>query len=175
MATDDIALPDGADGRPLVSVSPPAPADATRLGRADLHLHTNLGDGTASPARVLGEARRRELDVIAVTDHDHMEGAKRLADLLANESPDVSAAQPIEMIWGCEITTRQGHFIGLFLREPVKMLRHVEESIDAVKAQGGLCVVPHPLGRLVPSLSRRKIDELLDRGSTRGRAPPCAS
>ncbi len=164
MATDDIALPDGADGRPLVSVSPPAPADATRLGRADLHLHTNLGDGTASPARVLGEARRRELDVIAVTDHDHMEGAKRLADLLANESPDVSAAQPIEMIWGCEITTRQGHFIGLFLREPVKMLRHVEESIDAVKAQGGLCVVPHPLGRLVPSLSRRKIDELLDRG-----------
>src|SRR5260221_5968549 len=153
--------PEGAAGRPVVGAPPPAPADATRLGRADLHLHTNLGDGTASPARVLGEARRRELDVIAVTDHDHMEGAKRLADLLANESPDGSAAQPIEMIWGCEITTRQGHFIGLFLREPGKMLRHIEESIDAVNAQGGLCGMPHPLRRLLPSSMRRMYDELI--------------
>jgi predicted metal-dependent phosphoesterase TrpH len=141
--------------------NPPAP-DVPEYSRADLHLHTNLGDGTASPARVLSEARRRGMHVIAVTDHDHMEGAKRVADLLASEPEDVRAAHPIELVWGCEITTRQGHFIGLFMREPVKMLRHVEESIEAVKAQGGLCIVPHPLGRLVPSLSRRKIDELLD-------------
>jgi hypothetical protein len=149
------------DVAPLPEPSPPP--DAPTESRADLHLHTNLGDGTASPARVLSEARRRGLRVIAVTDHDHMEGAKRVADLLANEPADVRAAQPIELIWGCEITTRQGHFIGLFMREPVKMLRHVEESIEAIKAQGGLCVIPHPLGRLVPSLSHRKIDELLER------------
>jgi hypothetical protein len=141
----------------------PAEREA-RLGRADLHLHTNLGDGTASPARVLGEARRRGLDVIAVTDHDHLEGAKRVADLLARESADEQAAHPIHLIWGSEVTTREGHFIGLFLREPVKMLRRVEETIEAIAAQGGLCIVPHPLGRLVPSLSRRKIDELLERG-----------
>lgn len=133
-------------------------------GRADLHLHTNLGDGTASPARVLGEARRRGLDVIAITEHDHLEGAKRVADLLERESVDERAAHPIQLIWGCEVTTREGHFIGLFLREPPKMLRRVEETIEAIKAQDGLCIVPHPMGRLVPSLSRRKIDELLTRG-----------
>jgi hypothetical protein len=140
-----------------------------RLGRADLHLHTNLGDGTASPARVLREARLRQLDVIAVTDHDHLEGAKRVAELLAreadqSESGDGAVARPLQLIWGCEITTRDGHFLGLFLREPPKMLRHVEDTIDAIKAQGGLCIVPHPLGRLVPSLSRRKIESLLARG-----------
>jgi predicted metal-dependent phosphoesterase TrpH len=134
------------------------------VGRADLHTHTNLGDGTASPARVLSEARRRGLNVIAVTDHDHLEGAKRVADLLAREREERPDLAPIELIWGCEVTTRQGHFIGLFLREPVRMLRHAEETIEAIKSQGGLCIVPHPLGRLVPSLSRRKIDELLLRG-----------
>ncbi len=132
-------------------------------GRADLHMHTNLGDGTASPERVVREARRRGLDVIAVTDHDHMEGAKRVADVLAREAEE-SGQPPIQMVWGCEVTTRQGHFLGLFMREPVKMLRHVEDTIDAIKSQGGLCVVPHPMGRLVPSLSRRKIEELLSRG-----------
>ncbi|MEV0716296.1 PHP-associated domain-containing protein [Asanoa sp. NPDC050611] len=43
-------------------------------------------------------------------------------------------------------------------------MRSVEESIDAIKEQGGLVVVPHPLGRLVPSLSRRRIEALLAAG-----------
>jgi predicted metal-dependent phosphoesterase TrpH len=104
--------------------------------------------------------------VIAVTDHDHLEGVQRVADLLAHERPDggQNLARPLQLIWGCEVTTRDGHFLGLFLQQPVKMLQRVEATIEAIKEQGGLCIVPHPMGRLVPSLSRRKIDELLERG-----------
>lgn len=131
----------------------------TRIAKADLHLHTNLGDGTASPRRVLEEARRRGLKVIAITDHDHMEGAKRLQELMDRES-----VMDIELIWGVEATTREGHFIGLFVRKPPRFLAHVEDAIATIKDQGGLCVIPHPMGRLVPSLSRRKIEELLTRG-----------
>ena len=43
------------------------------------------------------------------------------------------------MIWGCEVTTRQGHFLGLFMKRPVKFLTHVEAAIEAIKEQGGLC------------------------------------
>jgi predicted metal-dependent phosphoesterase TrpH len=128
-----------------------------QLSRADLHMHTNLGDGTASPRRVLEEAKRRGLKVIAVTDHDHMEGAKRVQEIIDREGSD------IEMIWGCEVTSRQGHFLGLFMKRPVKFLSHVEGAIDAIKEQGGLCIIPHPMGRLVPSLSQKKIEELLRR------------
>lgn len=142
---------------PSAAASERVAADGRPLSRADLHLHTNLGDGTASPARVLSEAKRRGLKVIAITDHDHMEGAKRVQELIDREESD------IEMIWGCEVTTRQGHFLGLFMKRPVKFLTHVEGAIDAIKEQGGLCIIPHPMGRLVPSLSLKKIEELLNR------------
>jgi len=133
-------------------------AEAQGMSKADLHMHTNLGDGTASPQRLLEVAKQRGLKVIAVTDHDHMEGCKRVQELIDRNGND------IEMVWGCEVTTRQGHFLGLFMKRPVKFLTHVEAAIEAIKEQGGLCLIPHPMGRLVPSLSRRKIDDLLTRG-----------
>ncbi|HET8846262.1 MAG TPA: CehA/McbA family metallohydrolase [Ktedonobacteraceae bacterium] len=128
------------------------------FSRADIHMHTNLGDGWASPARVIEEATRRHLTLIAVTDHDHVEGAKRVEELLAKQN------NPLQMITGVEVSTRQGHLLGLFINKAPKPGRPVEESIDAIKEQGGLVIVPHPLGRLVPSLSRKKIDSLLERG-----------
>ncbi len=138
-------------------------ASASPLSRADVHMHTNLGDGTASPERVIAEARRRGLRVIAVTDHDHFEGAKRVQELLDRER-EQHGNSDLELVWGCEVTTRQGHFLGLFMRRPVRFLSHVEAAIEAIKEQGGITVIPHPMGRIVPSLSRRKIEELLAKG-----------
>lgn len=126
--------------------------------RADIHIHTNLGDGWASPARVIEEATRRQLTVIAITDHDHTEGAKRVKDLLDHQQSQ------LQMITGVEVSTRNGHLLGFFIHKAPRPGRPVEESIDAIKAQGGLVIVPHPLGRLVPSLSRAKIDALLAKG-----------
>jgi len=130
----------------------------TTYNRADVHMHTNLGDGWASPARVIQEATRRQLTLIAVTDHDHIEGAKRVEELLASQD------LPLQMITGVEVSTRQGHLLGLFVKKAPKPGRPVEESIDAIKEQGGLVIIPHPLGILVPSLSRKKIDALLEKG-----------
>jgi predicted metal-dependent phosphoesterase TrpH len=132
-----------------------APGDE---GRADIHLHTNLGDGWISPARLVQEATRRGLTLIAVTDHDHLEGVRRVADLLAEQTSSV------KLISGVEVSTRNGHLLGLFVTKPPRPMRPVEESIDAIKEQGGLVIVPHPWGRLVPSLSRRRIDALLAAG-----------
>ncbi|GIF76268.1 PHP-associated domain-containing protein [Asanoa siamensis] len=127
-------------------------------GRADLHTHTNLGDGWISPRRLVDEAVRRGLSVLAVTDHDHVEGARRVEELLAAQP------RPVHLVTGVEVSTRQGHLIGLFVRHAPRPMRPVEESIDAIKEQGGLVVVPHPMGRLVPSLSRRRIESLLAAG-----------
>lgn len=127
--------------------------------RADIHMHTNLGDGWASPARVVEEATRQGLHLIAITDHDHVEGAKRVEELIIAQQNS-----PLQMITGVEVSTRQGHLLGLFVKKAPKAMRPVEESIEDIKEQGGLVIVPHPLGRLVPSLSRTKIDTLLNKG-----------
>ncbi|HEY6592970.1 MAG TPA: PHP-associated domain-containing protein [Asanoa sp.] len=131
---------------------------AAGLGRADIHLHTNLGDGWISPARLVQTATLRKLTVIAVTDHDHVEGARRVEELLAGQN------SAVQMITGVEVSTRHGHLLGLFVKNAPRPLRPVQESIDAIKEQGGLVIVPHPLGRMVPSLSRRRIDALLAAG-----------
>jgi predicted metal-dependent phosphoesterase TrpH len=126
--------------------------------RADIHMHTNLGDGWASPARVVEEATHRGLPLIAITDHDHIEGAKRVLEIIYQQNCSV------QMITGVEVSTRQGHLLGLFVKKAPKAMRPVEESIEDIKEQGGLVIVPHPLGKLVPSLSRAKIDALLEKG-----------
>ena len=143
---------------PEVSSSIAPLTTPTAYSRADLHMHTNLGDGWASPAQVIKISMLRGLRLIAITDHDHIEGAKRVADLLAQEE------LPLQMITGVEVTTRQGHLLGLFIQKAPRSMRSVEESIDAIKEQGGLVIVPHPFGRLVPSLSQAKIETLLNKG-----------
>jgi predicted metal-dependent phosphoesterase TrpH len=126
--------------------------------RADIHMHTNLGDGWASPSRVVEEASRRGLPLIAITDHDHVEGAKRVQEVIHQQNSS------LQMIKGVEVSTRQGHLLGLFVTKAPKAMRSVEESIEDIKEQGGLVIIPHPLGKLVPSLSRAKIDGLLEKG-----------
>src|SRR5258708_14075005 len=51
-------------------------------GRADLHIHTSFSDGWPSPGAVVDHvAGLGCLDVIAITDHDTIEGALRPPDL----------------------------------------------------------------------------------------------
>jgi hypothetical protein len=67
----DSDVNDETSGAPEGESTPPAAG----LGRADVHMHTNLGDGWISPARLVQTATLRQLTLIAVTDHDHVEGA----------------------------------------------------------------------------------------------------
>src|SRR5204862_6235492 len=84
-------------------------------GRADLHLHTCFSDGWPTPTDVLEHARQStRLDVIAITDHDTIQGALRAADLAAGlrDAPEV--------IVGEEVSSREGPIVGLFLTTRVR-------------------------------------------------------
>ena len=45
-----------------------------RMPGIDLHAHTLYSDGTFTPRRSVGLARERGLDVLAITDHDTVDG-----------------------------------------------------------------------------------------------------
>ncbi|HET9870317.1 MAG TPA: PHP domain-containing protein, partial [bacterium] len=81
------------------------------MGKADLHLHTDFSDGLHSPREMVQAAARAGLDHIAVTDHDTMEGAFR-AQEYAKRRSDLG----VQVILGEEVSTLNGHVIGLFLK-----------------------------------------------------------
>jgi predicted metal-dependent phosphoesterase TrpH len=131
--------------------------DASRPGLADLHMHTNYSDGTGSVEEVLEFAQLyTTLDVVAITDHDTIEGALRARELAERGN------YRFEVIVGEEISTREGHLLALFLREPVAPDQSIERSIELVHAQGGLAVVAHPFNRVFRhSVQRSVMNRLL--------------
>lgn len=58
--------------------------------RADLHIHTTASDGTWTPEEVVAQVRAAGIGLFAVADHDTLEGALAVADLLRH-TPDAPA------------------------------------------------------------------------------------
>lgn len=121
-------------------------------GLADVHMHTNYSDGTGSVDEVLNFVETyTPLDVIAITDHDTIDGALRARDLAARRS------YPFEVIVGEEISTREGHMLALFLEKRVPPGLSIERSIELVHAQGGLAIIAHPFNRVFRHSVQRKV------------------
>ncbi len=114
------------------------PGSWPRPGRADLHVHTDWSDGAQSPELVVQAAAGR-VEVVAITDHDEIGGALR-ARAYATAHPELG----VDVIIGEEISTLNGHLIGLDLVERVPPALPAWRTIELVHAQGGLAVAAHP-------------------------------
>lgn len=126
-----------------------------RPGKADLHVHTALGDGMAEVQELLDYVEANtDLDLIAVTDHDDIRGA-----LLTREAW-ARGRYRFQVVPGVEVTAIEGHLLALFVEEPLPALRPIEEVLEAVHRQGGLCIIPHPMCWLTRSLGRRTIERI---------------
>lgn len=105
--------------------------------RIDLHCHTRYsGDSLTTRDALLRWMDRRELDMVAITDHNTIAGAL-----------DFAARTPDRFLIGEEIKTPQGELIALFIEEEVQAGLSLQESIDRIRAQGGLVGASHPLDR----------------------------
>ena len=112
----------------------------TRLGRADLHLHTLASDGTAGIAEILDHVETMtDLDVIAITDHERIDAA------VAAQAIARDRGLRAEVVVGEEVTTLGGHLLGLYLDRPIRPYRSLRTSIVAVHEAGGLAIPAHPL------------------------------
>jgi len=94
------------------------------MGRADLQLHSDLGDGLSSIEEILDSAERAGLDVIALTDHDDIRGAFALRELAARRS------SPVEVVPGVEVTTRSGHLLALWIEDEVPMFCSLAQALS---------------------------------------------
>ncbi len=128
-------------------VAPDLPAVRARLAErklidVDLHMHTDHSSDCATPVEVLlATARDTGLGAIAVTDHNEISGALDARAKAAEFGVKVIVAEEVK-------TADQGEVIGLFLEEKIPRGMTLDETIAAIRAQGGLVYVPHPFDRL---------------------------
>jgi predicted metal-dependent phosphoesterase TrpH len=109
-------------------------------GHADLHMHTTYSDGWPEPQELVDHARLIGLDVVAVTDHDTIEGALYAAEYAAKWSR-------FHVVIGEEISSRNGHIVGLFLERRIRPGMSAAATVHAIHEQGALAVAVHPFWR----------------------------
>jgi hypothetical protein len=113
--------------------------------KIDLHVHSYYSaDSLITPEELVFYAKKRELDGVAVTDHERLDGALKIAkeaDFL--------------IVPGMEVAAAEGHIVGLGLQEPVPSHLGVDETLDRIHRSGGIAVACHPTGFLKGGLGSR--------------------
>lgn len=121
--------------------------------RVDLHLHSDFShDGQSSLEQLIERARKCSLDRIALTDHNTVDGAVKLARMA-----------PALAIIGEEAKTREGEVIGLFISRRLPPYLRPEEVMDLIHEMGGLTYIPHPLDPRRSHFRAERIVDLADR------------
>lgn len=120
--------------------------------KLDLHTHSSASnDGSIKPEQYQAALTSGLLDYIAVTDHNRIDSALEIQQLLGDH-----------IIVGEEISTTEGDLIGLFLQEVVEPGLSPADTIKAVKAQGGLVYIPHPFETVRKGMQQAIMNELSD-------------
>ncbi len=111
---------------------------STNLIRTELHSHTIYSkDCLVTPETYIAACRRKGLGRAAVTDHNTAEGALRMQQM----APDL-------IIVGEEVRTTHGELLAYFLHETVPPDLPPLETVERIRAQGGVVAVSHPADRI---------------------------
>lgn len=101
---------------------------------ADLHVHTTFSkDSLITPKDLVYYAKKRGLNAVAVTDHNQLEGAFKIAketDFL--------------VIPGMEVSSRDGHIIALNIQELIPKGLSAVETVERIHKAGGVAIACHP-------------------------------
>ncbi len=117
-----------------------------KQGKADLHIHSIYSyDGTSTTQEIIDFVEyNTDLDIIAITDHNKIQGAK--------EAHNLSCNYRVSVVIGEEILTKEGEILALFIHERIKPFRSVTNTIYEIHSQGGLAIAPHPISWVNPSI-----------------------
>jgi hypothetical protein len=102
--------------------------------KADLHVHTTFSrDSLITPKDLIYYAKNRGLNAVAVTDHDQLDGAYKIAketDFL--------------VIPGMEVSSADGHIIALNVREVIPRGLSAPQTVERIHKAGGVAIACHP-------------------------------
>ncbi|HCP59962.1 MAG TPA: PHP domain-containing protein [Dehalococcoidia bacterium] len=82
------------------------------MGQVDLHLHSTASDGRFSPAEIVAMAAERGLSVIALTDHDTVNGITPALEA-ARAFPNLKVIPAVEL--STDVPRGEAHVLGYFI------------------------------------------------------------
>ena len=99
--------------------------------RIDLHSHSTASDGRLSPTQLVELARDREVETLALTDHDTLRGT---AEAIA-----AGARMGVRVIAGIEVSTlfngsKEAHILGYGMRPTSDATRATIDSLQPLRA-----------------------------------------
>ena len=100
-----------------------SPLEMRHGTRIDLHTHTTASDGTLSPAELVECALQRGISVLAITDHDTLDGVAeaRLCRQLGDPQSRPRLVSGVEL--STTVTGAEVHILGYFVDESDTGLR----------------------------------------------------
>lgn len=105
---------------------------------ADLHIHTKYSkDSLLEPKTIINVAKRRRLNVIAITDHNTIKGASVTKKLLKNN-------EKLIIIPGIEMKILDHDILCLFITEQPKKIDNYVEFLEHVKELNAITILAHP-------------------------------
>ncbi|MCZ7381941.1 MAG: PHP domain-containing protein [Candidatus Methanoperedens sp.] len=120
----------------------------------DFHIHSSCSiDSFFSPKQIIKLAHLKDLNALAITDHNTIKGGVQAKSIKQDE---------INVIIGSEVNTNFGDLIGLFLNEEIKS-RKFEEVVDEIREQDGIVYLPHPYRRKkIPGIDLLKSVDIIE-------------
>jgi predicted metal-dependent phosphoesterase TrpH len=109
-------------------------------------------ESVSDPADVVLRARSAGLNVVCITDHNSIAGARKAREAAKN-------IQGIEVVMGEEVSTADGEVIALYIEEEIPAGLSAKETIARIRSQNGVVIAPHPFSLHCPCL-RESITEL---------------
>lgn len=112
--------------------------------KIDLHVHTCYSeDASTTLKEVIYYAKKKGLDGVAVTDHETLKGALKLAK-----------NSQLIIIPGLEVETRQGHVLALNITTPIPSKLNITETVEKIHEIGGTAIIAHPYAPFKAGLKR---------------------
>jgi predicted metal-dependent phosphoesterase TrpH len=112
--------------------------------KADLHVHTTFSkDSIITPKELILYAKQVGLNAVAVTDHNSLEGAFKIAK-----------ENDFLVIPGMEVSSIHGHIVALNVAERVPRDLSADDTVECIHKAGGIAIACHPFAWLKGSVGK---------------------
>ena len=103
----------------------------------DSHVHSEYSPDSKSKLKdIFKVAKSRNIDIIAISDHNTVDGSK--------EARRLTKKDDLLVIPSIEISSIEGHILGFGCEEKIDRDLPAAETIDLIHDQSALAIIPHP-------------------------------